>query len=204
MKYYSVIGVGILVLFLSACEARMQPEAAQQNTEAAQQNTEAAQQNTETSAVSSHSSVKAKYTKPGADVRLVNATPLLAEPGQVGKVELLLDTAHEQGVMHVKLSADQELILLSQPDVVEFTLTPGGSYVIPLQFMAQTPGRFYVRLQVSLEANGQTQARSLAIAVQVGDATTELQSQQQKAAHSSSADGDNVISLPAQETISSP
>jgi hypothetical protein len=190
MKYYSVIGLGTLVLVLSACEARMQPVAVQQNSEA--------------SAVSSHSSVKAKYAKPGADVRLVNATPLLAEPGQVGEIELVLDTAHEQGVMYVKLSADQELTLLSQPDVVEFTLTPGGSYVIPLQFMAQTSGRFYVRLQVSLEANGQTQGRSLALAVQVGGTTTESQSQQQKAVHPSSSDGDNVISLPAQETIRSP
>lgn len=190
MTYYSVIGVGTLVLFLSACEARMQPVAAPQNTA--------------TPAVSSQSSVKAKYAKPGADVRLVNAAPLLTEPGQVGEVELVLDTAHEQGVMHVKLSADQELVLLSQPDVVEFTITPGGSYVIPLQFMAQTSGRFYVRLQVSLEVNGQTQGRSLALAVQVGDTTTESQLQQQKAAHASSDDGDNVISLPAQETISTP
>lgn len=188
MNFYMATGLGVLVLMLMACGKNAQGSRALQS--------------------SDHVEVKQEivgeiHAKPGASVKLANSLPLELEPGQVKEVELELVTSNEKGSMKVQVNADSELAVLSEPGILEFDVTPGASYVIPLQLMAQTQGRFYVYLQVTTDMGGQMLARSLVASVQVGDTNEDSQHQQQKVMSPSNPD-DNLVSLPAQETISYP
>lgn len=184
-----------MLLVFSACESRMQPVAEQTKISA----------NVHSSI---HSSVSKKHAKPGADIRLVNPAPINLVPDQARSVELELATSKGTGVLQVDVIADEGLTILSQPEHLEFALISNGNYVVPLQLVSQTTGRFYLHFHTSLTANGQTLGRSLSVAVQVGD-REQVNSQQEKMApasstNSSSANSSDVISLPAQETIITP
>lgn len=172
-----------MVFLLTACEARIQPSAEQQ-----------------VQPVTASTAKKGQYAKPGADVRLVNPAPVFLEPGKTSNVELILAAASDSGIMRVQISADPELEVLSGQEQLEFPLASTGNYSIPLQLQSQTPGRFYIRMQVSLDIDGQVKGRSLALAVQVGAPAMPSE----KMAPSSSGSVDDVISLPAQETIKAP
>ena len=178
------------MLMLTACEARIQP---------------VAEQETHSVGASAQASTKGHYAKPGAEVRFANPAPIALEPNKAGEFDVVLVTVADQGVMHVHITVDPELELLSGSTQAEFTLTPGGSYSLPLQLLSQTPGRFYMRFQVSIETEGQVKGRSLTLAVQSGAPVAPSEkAPREKMAPSSSGAVDDVISLPAQETITIP
>jgi hypothetical protein len=190
MKLNRIVGLWVVMLVFPACESRVQAVAEQTKTPVAIHS-------------STHSHAAKKHAKPGADVRLVNPAPINLVPGKASSAGLVLATSKDAGVLQVNIIADEGVRILSQPKHLEFALTPNGTYAIPLQLIAQTPGRFYLHFQTSLNVNGHILGRSLSVAVQVGD-TEKVNSQQEKMAPSSSASSNAVISLPAQETIITP
>lgn len=181
MKNYRAIGLSVFISLLVGCESRVQS---------------VAEQKTQITAPTTHTSASKQYLKPGADVALVDTSPIKLVPGQTSSVDIDLAVAKNVGELKVDIRADDGLEILSQPKQLEFKLVPYGRYKLPLQLLAQTPGRFYIHIQAQLTQSGQTLGRSLTVAVHVGEPI-----QQQKMAHSSSAANDAVISLPAQETI---
>lgn len=137
--------------------------------------------------------------KPGAAVSLKNSEPLYAAAPGVYEYQLLLLSPNHKGKMTVDASTSDGLTIVSSARHFEFELQEGGEYSVPLTINASAEGRFYIQLHISIAADGQTSARVIAAILQVGEAAVKAK----KAAAKSSAQGvEEVISLPAQETIS--
>lgn len=142
-----------------------------------------------------HVSVNAHQPKPGASVRLESTKPFSLQEAIPADIKLVLLAAETEGVMDVEIGASDELILSSQ-ETMQFQLSPNGRYEVPLKLTAHLAGRYYINLHVSIRAGGQQMSRVLSAIVQVGD-----EPQLQKAQASDAVSSDDVISLPAQETI---
>lgn len=144
--------------------------------------------------VANHS-VKSHLPKPGASVRLESTKPYQLQESMPAEIKLVLVTTETDGVMDVKIGASDELMLSSQ-ETMQFQLSPNGRYELPLKLTAHLAGRYYINLHVSIRAGGQQMSRVLSAIVQVGD-----EPKLQKAQASDAVSSDDVISLPAQETI---
>ena len=188
-------------LLLSACESKLSNE------------NQLATKLTASSVMSEKESVdKSKHTgktfspaKPGATVRLKTTEPFfIAAPGVFEYSLVLLSDQHE-GEMSVDISTSDEIAILPSDTNTElentyrFRLAPDGEYEIPLTLNVTQEGRFYIHLHVTIQADNQATTRVLAAILQVGKPDANAQKPSTKSLKS---DADDVILLPAQETIS--
>ena len=144
-------------------------------------------------------SIHPSIGKPGAAVSLRNSQPLQLPATGVQDVVVQLMSPVYQGVMHVSVSSNEDIAIVSAQKEFEFTLVEQGDYQLPLTLNIATAGRHYLHLQVVINTKEQTQARAIAVIVQVGEPVLKTQKTDfERAAEV----GEQVISLPAQETIS--
>ena len=137
--------------------------------------------------------------KPGAAVSLKNIEPLYAPAPGVHEYQLQLVSPNHIGAMTVDVSTSDGVTIVSPERRFEFTLQEGGEYLLPLTVDADSEGRFYIQLYVTIEINGQISARAIAAVLQVGEPAMKAQ---KTTSGDSAGKSDSVISLPAQETIS--
>ena len=137
--------------------------------------------------------------KPGAAVSLKNIEPLYAPAPGVYEYQVQLVSPNHTGVMTVDVSTSDGVAIVSPERRFEFALQEGGEYLVPLTIDADSEGRFYIQLHVTIEVNGQTSARAIAAVLQVGEPVAKVQ---KTTSGDSAGKSDSVISLPAQETIS--
>jgi len=137
--------------------------------------------------------------KPGASVSLKNSQPLFLSKTGVYEYGIDLLSGFSTGLMTVTVSSNGTIELISTQSQFEFSPDASGEYHIPLKIHVREPGRHYIQLHVSLNETDRVSTRALTAIVQVGESSPKLQ----KAAQASSKPADGVISLPAQETISS-
>lgn len=180
-KYLSLAGLLLLLGNLSACGSSVQGDVS-------------AAPQAQPSAVS-HKASGAHQAKPGSLVAWVDASPIYIRPGEPSAQVLVLAVSQEVGQMQVAIVDTAPLEISSQQRQWQFSLTPGGRYELPLQLLSAAPGRFHLRVQVQITQGDRMQERQLLRVVQVGP----IQQRNQKPAA-----GDEVISLPAQETIIQP
>ena len=179
-KYLSIAALLLLLANLGACGSSVQADLA------------AAPQAQPPAA---HKSTGAHKAKPGSLVTWVDASPIYIQPGEASTQVLALVVSQEVGQMQVAIVDVPPLEISSQQRQWQFTLTPGGRYELPVELFSATSGRFHLRVQVKITQGDQVQERHLLRVVQVGAVP---QRNQKPAA------GDEVISLPAQETITQP
>lgn len=168
--------IGMLLIFLSACDTPANiPEV-----------------------VAAKNTPHSHPAKPGASIKLENSQPIfLAAPG-ISDVELVLSTPPRDGLIQVDISATDGLELISTPSHYEFPLTQ-NEYTFPVKIHAVSKGRYYINLQISLIHNEQREHRVITAIVQVGE--PDLNTQKASSDAAKKAQGDKVISLPAQEVI---
>lgn len=142
-------------------------------------------------------SVAKPHPKPGAGVNFENTAPYVLQQNVPEDVPLVLLTSATEGAMDVRITVSDDLTLNSK-NTARFELVPNGRYELPVNVTAHQTGRHYINLQVLTTVNKRQASRALAAVVQVGD---ELQFQKNQGATPSSAAGDGVVVMPAQETI---
>lgn len=138
-----------------------------------------------------------KHLKPGADLRLQSDSIIFIKRDEIVSTNIILATNEASGRLILDLSVSEGLELLDTPKQINTELNETKLINIPIKLHAVRDGRFYVYLQASLNNGESLSSRSLALIVQAGP---EIQKtiQFQKPA------GENVISMPAQETQSAP
>lgn len=141
--------------------------------------------------------VVASHLKPGAGVSFENNASYVLQQSVPGDIVIVLLAAEAEGVMDVRISVSDELILNSTNNA-QFQLLPNGRYELPISVTAYQQGRHYINLQVLTTVNKRQASRVLSAIVQVGD---EAHLQKNQGFAFSSAVGEGVISMPAQETI---
>lgn len=144
------------------------------------------------------SSLVKKEVKPGAPVNLDYPTLISINPNQATNINLALKTPAILGKMHVDIIPGDGLQLLNTRAAYDLTLDGSTSYPLTAELLAPSDGRFYLNLHVTLDDGETVSSRALAVIVQVGPSAAESE-QPSKLLKTSS--GENVISLPAEETV---
>lgn len=146
-----------------------------------------------------HDNPKHSWVKPGAAVSLESNEPLYAAVPGVYEYQLQLLSPNHEGKMIVDASTSDGLTIVSSLRHFEFDLQEDGEYKLPVTINSSAEGRFYIHLHVSVIVNGQSTSRVIAVILQVGETAMKAQ---KITAKSAGNDTEEVISLPAQETIS--
>ncbi len=138
--------------------------------------------------------IKQKEAKPGASVKLISSSILTINPNEKTSFEMLLEAKDASGELTVDLSVPDELSLLDTP--MHHTINLSSSNIkIPVNLLAVANGRYYLKVHARINNGDTTSERNLAVIIQVGPNA-------EKSVQLEKRSGENVISLPAQETIS--
>ncbi|MFO1387633.1 hypothetical protein [Cellvibrio sp.] len=138
-----------------------------------------------------------KHAKSGAAVKLISDSIIRVSPNEIIDSELLLATGDSTGELYIALSTTEGLELLDGKRQLNVQLNDSKLVKIPVKLRALRNGRFYLHMQVTAETGGSLSSRSLALIVQSGPEV-------QKATQFQKPAGENIISMPAQETRSTP
>jgi hypothetical protein len=138
----------------------------------------------------------AKTAKPGAAIKLISNSSISAAAHELIQTEIALEIAEPGGELFIEFFPSQGLSLHNTitPQIIQFE--PSAPVKIPVTLMAETNGRYYLNMHIRLKVGDEISARTLAVIVQVGSSV--IPSVQLK-----KSVGENIIVLPAQETISS-
>lgn len=136
-----------------------------------------------------------KDVKPGASVKLISPSILTIDPNKQTSTEILFETTESSGEFIVELFAPTGLSLLNTPTQQTINLVSPGNIKIPISLLAVTNGRYYLKMHILMKKGDSIAVRNLAVIIQVGP-------EPEKAVQLKKTSGENVISLPAQETIS--
>jgi hypothetical protein len=137
-----------------------------------------------------------KTTKPGAAIKLVSSSLISITANELVDTEIFLETMEPRGELSIEFSPSQGLILKNPntPQTIKFDSS--SAIKIPVSLLATANGRYYLNMRISLNNTDSISVRNLAMIVQVGPLT-------EKAVKLQKTAGENIIVLPAQETISS-
>lgn len=139
--------------------------------------------------------VHVKEAKPGAAIKLSSNSIVFINANELTQIELMLDVKESSGSLNIELSPTNGLDIVETQMYQSINLGSSAAIKIPVKLRANTNGRYYLNIHASVNNNDLFSTRNLAVIVQVG-AEIEKSPQLKKITN------DNVISLPAQETIS--
>jgi len=148
------------------------------------------------SAATAESTPPIKTAKPGAAIKLVSDSLLSVVANEVVHTDIVLQTSEPSGELIIDFSATQGLSLENTITSQTIKFHASSPIKIPIVVKALSDGRYYLNLRIKLNNAATASVRNLALIIQAGP-LSEKASRVQKIA------GENVIVLPAQETISS-
>ncbi len=153
---------------------------------------------TETSALSAPIKSSLKTPKPGAAIKLVSASLIDISPNQPTQTTVVLDIMAPNGELNIELSSSPGLSLGDAELTQVIKHSPPAPVEIPILLSAANNGRYYLNMHISVVGNDNTRSvRNLAVIVQVGPVVN-------SAVRLQKTPGENVIVLPAQETVVRP
>ena len=187
LKLYFVLSI---VVSLFGCSDKIQPATKQSIVQANKPKVSQLEQKDK-----NQKQIKQKEVKPGAAVKLISPSIITINPDEQMPIEILLEVKETSGELQVELSPPAELNLLDTVIERTVSLASSNTIKIPVTLMATTNGRYYLKIHARINNGDETSTRNLAIIVQVGPVV-------EKSVQLKKVSRDNVISLPAQETIS--
>jgi len=167
---------GLMLVYLLGCHER--PATSSQTTSSGQ------------------SAVHVKEAKPGAAIKLSSSSIVFVNANELTQIDLLLDVKESSGSLNIELSATTGMEIVETQMQQSINLGASSVIKIPVKLRANVNGRYYLNIHASVNNNDLPSARNLAVIVQVGAET-------EKSPPLKKITNDSVISLPAQETISS-
>ena len=137
-----------------------------------------------------------KEAKPGALVKMVSPSIISINPSQLTQINIELETSGEDGDLELDFLPSQGLDIGNTPKHQTVSLSNTPLLKIPVTLFAHADGRYYLNMHVRISNSESSSTRTLALIVQAG-AETGKNIQFKKPAD------ENVVSLPAEEKISS-
>ena len=137
-----------------------------------------------------------KTTKPGAAIKLVSNSLISITTNELAHTDIVLETMESRGELIIDFATSQGLSLKNINTPQSIKLDGSTPIKIPVSLIATSNGRYYLNMHISLNNADTISVRNLAVIVQVGPLV-------EKAVKLQKTAGENIISLPAQETISS-
>jgi hypothetical protein len=136
-----------------------------------------------------------KTTKPGAAIKLVSNAMISITANELVHTEVVLEAMESGGELLIDFSTSQGLSLKNIITPQSIKLDGSATVKIPVSLVAPANGRYYLNMHISLKNTDVVSVRNLAVIVQVGPSV-------EKAVRLQKPAGENIIALPAQETIS--
>jgi hypothetical protein len=137
-----------------------------------------------------------KTTKPGAAIKLISSSLISINANELAHTNIVLEAMELHGELTVNFSPSQGLNLASTSTPQTIKFDSSAPIKIPVSLVATANGRYYLNMHISLNNVDAISVRNLAVIVQVGPLA-------EKAVKLQKTVGENIIVLPAQETISS-
>jgi hypothetical protein len=141
-----------------------------------------------------------KAAKPGAPVGLASANLVVINLNKTTRVDIFLNVKAITGAMHVDVKPSEGLQLIKVMTAQDFKLDTNGKYNLSVDLLAVNRGRYYLNLQAQINDGESVSSRSLAVIIQVGSPVDDNQKSEKTLKQTTN---ENIISLPAQESISS-
>lgn len=137
--------------------------------------------------------------KPTLPVSIATQLPERIVAGENVTLDVKLSSALEQGELRVLFTPDEGLAMVSPQQELQFTL-PGGVFrtTIPLTVVPSRDGRYSVSVDIRHVVDGRVRGVARGITFRVGD---EPAAATKSAAAQHTSGGENVVSMPAKETI---
>lgn len=147
--------------------------------------------------------VESHTRKPTLPVSIATVLPTRIAAGESLNLDVSIASAMEQGELVIAFRPDEGLVLVSPLQEQQFTL-PGGAFktTIPLTVLPSQDGRYAVSVDIRhVGVDGRVRSVTRGITFRVGEPPAVAA---KASAASTGAQEDNVISMPAQETIIRP
>lgn len=141
---------------------------------------------------------RTKTAKPGAPVSLISANIVTIGKNRESTVVVLLKAQSASEIIYIELNSSEGLQVLSGAEKKEVHLNTDGYYHLPVSVLALNSGRYYLNLRVIIGEPETFISRNLAIIIQVDPLA---QADQSPMLMMKSVTEENIILLPAQETI---
>lgn len=142
---------------------------------------------------------KNKEAKPGAAIKLISDPQVFINANEVRSLDLLLSSQETKGELNLEFSATHGLELLETSLKQTIHLDSHSLIEIPVKMKAVENGRYYLNIRATINNEDVISARNLALIVQVGEPSTASDGKPPQLKKPAS---ENIIILPAQETIS--
>lgn len=144
--------------------------------------------------IESDSQDKRREEKPGAPIRLVSDKLLRINPAEKSTLNIVLSANDGAESLWVEFLPSPGLQLLAPLEPQAVAVGANKLVSLPVVLLANVSGRYYLNIHIGSDAEGLSNVRNLAVIIQVGDEPAAAIERQKSA-------GDNVITMPAQETI---
>jgi hypothetical protein len=147
---------------------------------------------TQSFASDSHS----KRAKPGAPVKLVSAPSISINSDQETSINIELETSEVTGYLEIDFVQTPNIHIINAELQQSVDIVNNPRVNIPVTLFAPLEGRYYLNMHVRVKNSESYLSRTIALIVQVG-------TEAEKAGQLKKTAGENIISLPAKEKISS-
>lgn len=142
----------------------------------------------------SDSQGKRNAAKPGAPIRLVSDKLLRINPAEKSTLNIALSANDGAEFLWVEFLPSPGLQLLAPLHPQKVSVGANKLVSLPVVLLVDVSGRYYLNLHIRSDAEGLSNVRNLAVIIQAGDEPAAAMERQKTT-------GDNVITMPAQETI---
>jgi len=141
--------------------------------------------------------------KPSLPVTIATTLPAKIVAGQSLTLDVAVTSSLQQGQLVITFVPDDGLALISPQQEQQFTLTDAGLFKtnIALTVVPPQDGSYAVTVDIRHVVDGRVRGVARGITFRVGDEPVAAAIATKSRAVTSGDDADNVISLPAQETI---
>lgn len=142
--------------------------------------------------------------KPGAEILFIHDFDGQIDSGIPEQVTLRFEHNYGDGDLTIQLDAESGMELMGNSSPYTFILKDSAPAVLPITLTVQSPGKYYLNIFATFNRPNVSQGRAFALAVSTSDyvAAAKKKLDAIKNVPSSSDNAENIILLPAQETIS--
>ncbi|RYY75515.1 MAG: hypothetical protein EOO52_08960 [Gammaproteobacteria bacterium] len=137
-----------------------------------------------------------KKAKPGASVKLVSAPIIFMNSNQQTPVDIEIETSETEGDLEIDFIPTPNINIISSESHHVVTISRYSRIKFPITLLAPSDGRFYLKMNFRFRNGESFSSQTLALIMQVGPET-------KKTLQFKKPENEKVISLPAEEKISS-
>ncbi len=160
-----IAAILVFIFTLANCTDSEQPKASNTSEEKLSDNTLELSEEKQLTSNHPASMGPGNYQKPGASIRVASESHIFVETLEQHQTMVVLKTTHKEGILTVKVNADEGLSIDKAPLVFRFDLNLRPEIVLPLELLAHKDGRHLVNVLATIDVDNRRSARAMGLVV---------------------------------------